>query len=60
MDAYAMEYHRLSITRADNCPNFCTRELMEWCKTQEIILHSIQVGTPIRNGCINKFNKTYR
>ncbi len=46
--------------RVDNGPEFCSREFMEWCESQGIVIQYIQPGKPMQNGYIERFNRTYR
>ena len=46
--------------RVDNGPEFCSKEFVEWCESQEIFIQYIQPGKPMQNGFIERFNRTYR
>lgn len=46
--------------RADNGPEFTSKELELWAKDRGIALQYIQPGKPAQNGYIERFNRLYR
>ena len=48
------------VIRTDNGPEFTPKEFELWCKEQEIEIQFIQLGWPIQNGYIERFNRVYR
>lgn len=49
-----------SVIRADNGPEFTSKELELWAKDRAITLQYIQPGKPTQNGYIERFNRLYR
>jgi putative transposase len=46
--------------RADNGPEFTSKDLELWAKDRGIIIQYIQPGKPTQNGYIERFNRLYR
>lgn len=46
--------------RADNGPEFTSKELEPWAKDRAITIQFIQPGKPTQNGYIERFNRLYR
>lgn len=46
--------------RADNGPEFTSKDLELWAKDRAITLQYIQPGKPMQNGYIERFNRLYR
>jgi putative transposase len=46
--------------RADNGPEFTSKELEFWCKDKGVEIQFIQPGKPMQNGYIERFNRLYR
>lgn len=46
--------------RADNGPEFTSKELELWAKDRAITIQYIQPGKPTQNGYIERFNRLYR
>ena len=46
--------------RADNGPEFTSKDLELWAKDRDIIIQYIQPGKPTQNGYIERFNRLYR
>jgi len=49
-----------SILRADNGPEFTSKDLELWAKDRCITIQYIQPGKPMQNGYIERFNRVYR
>jgi len=49
-----------SILRADNGPEFTSKDLELWAKDRSITIQYIQPGKPMQNGYIERFNRVYR
>jgi len=49
-----------SILRADNGPDFTSKDLELWAKDRCITIQYIQPGKPMQNGYIERFNRVYR
>lgn len=49
-----------SVIRADNGPEFTSKDLELWAKDRAIIIQYIQPGKPAQNGFIERFNRLYR
>lgn len=48
------------VIRADNGPEFTSKELELWAKDRAITVQYIQPGKPAQNGYIERFNRLYR
>ena len=46
--------------RADNGPEFTSKDLELWAKDRGITIQYIQPGKPTQNGYIERFNRLYR
>ena len=46
--------------RADNGPEFTSKDLEFWCKDKGVEIQFIQPGKPMQNGYIERFNRLYR
>lgn len=46
--------------RADNGPEFTSKDMELWCCQKQIRLQFIQPGKPMQNGYIERFNRLYR
>jgi putative transposase len=46
--------------RADNGPEFTSKDIELWAKDRHITLQYIQPGKPMQNGYIERFNRAYR
>jgi len=49
-----------NIIRADNGPEFTSKDLELWARDNEIQIQFIQPGRPMQNGYIERFNRIYR
>jgi putative transposase len=49
-----------SAIRADNGPEFTSKDLELWAKDRSITIQYIQPGKPTQNGYIERFNRLYR
>ena len=49
-----------SAIRADNGPEFTSKDLELWAKDRSIAVQYIQPGKPMQNGYIERFNRVYR
>jgi len=49
-----------SILRADNGPEFTSKDLELWAKDRSITIQYIQPGKPMQNGYIERHNRVYR
>jgi putative transposase len=48
------------VLRADNGPEFTSKDLELWAKARGITIQFIQPGKPTQNGYIERFNRLYR
>lgn len=48
------------VIRADNGPEFTSKDLELWAKDRAIVIQYIQPGKPTQNGYIERFNRLYR
>jgi putative transposase len=46
--------------RADNGPEFTSKDFELWCLSKDINIQFIQPGKPMQNGFIERFNGSYR
>jgi len=46
--------------RVDNGPEFISKEFTAWCERRAIEIRYIQLGKPMQNGFIERFNRTLR
>jgi putative transposase len=46
--------------RADNGPEFISKEFKDWCTEKGITIRYTQPGKPMQNGYIERFNRTFR
>ncbi|MCR9081131.1 MAG: integrase core domain-containing protein [Cyclobacteriaceae bacterium] len=46
--------------RVDNGPGFIAEPLRSWAETNHIKILFIQLGKPMQNAFLERFNKTYR
>lgn len=49
-----------SVIRADNGPEFTSKDFELWAKDRAITIQFIQPGKPTQNGYIERFNRLYR
>jgi putative transposase len=48
------------VIRADNGPEFTSKELVLWANARNVLIQYIQPGRPMQNGYIERFNRSYR
>ena len=48
------------VLRTDNGPEFLGEVCVQWAKTQGMAIRYTQPGRPNQNGCIDRFNRTFR
>lgn len=60
LDKLVERYGKPARLRSDNGPEFISRDLQDWCKEHEVILHRIEPGKPTQNAYIERFNGTFR
>ena len=48
------------VIRVDNGPEFISKEFTAWCERRAIEIRYIQLGKPMQNGFIERFNRTFR
>ena len=60
LDRVIDERGKPSVLRADNGPEFTSKDLELWAKARGITIQYIQPGKPAQNGYIERFNRLYR
>jgi putative transposase len=60
LDRVIAERGKPSVLRADNGPEFTSKDLELWAKARGITIQYIQPGKPAQNGYIERFNRLYR